>query len=225
VQHQVTSEATGLVFAPTSPRFGEDVILTNVIAFDVRVFDPAAPVMVNASNTPLVPGDPGFTDAAVGSGAYVDLGNGVVVNPQLAGLRVGQRFAGFGELKSGLRGAVNSRRTYDTFTTHYESNGKNENGDSEPDGEDTNYNGDPGERRIDEGTNGLDDNRNNLFDEPPFDGNGDGDFADAVDDAGEAETLPPYPSPLRGLEVRIRCYEPSSRQVRQVTIRHTFVPH
>jgi len=25
--------------------------------------------------------------------------------------------------------------------------------------------------------------------------------------------------------VRIRCYEPASRQVRQVTVRHTFVPH
>ena len=24
---------------------------------------------------------------------------------------------------------------------------------------------------------------------------------------------------------RIRCYEPSSRQIRQVTVRHTFVPH
>jgi hypothetical protein len=39
---------------------------------------------------------------------------------------------------------------------------------------------------------------------------------------GALETSPPYPVPLRGLEVRIRCYEPASRQVRQVTIRHSF---
>jgi len=30
--------------------------------------------------------------------------------------------------------------------------------------------------------------------------------------------------PLRGIEVRIRCYEPTSRQVRQMTVRHSFIP-
>jgi hypothetical protein len=59
---------------------------------------------------------------------------------------------------------------------------------------------------IDEGTNGLDDNNDGL-----------------PDDIGEFETSPPYPVPLRGIEVRIRCYEPSSKQVRQTTIRHTFI--
>jgi hypothetical protein len=44
-----------------------------------------------------------------------------------------------------------------------------------------------------------------------------------IDDVDEWETRPPYPYPLRGIEVRIRCYEPSSRQVRQMTIRHSFV--
>lgn len=34
---------------------------------------------------------------------------------------------------------------------------------------------------------------------------------------------PPYPVPLRGIEVRIRCYEPTSKQIRQITVRHTFV--
>lgn len=33
----------------------------------------------------------------------------------------------------------------------------------------------------------------------------------------------PYDFPLRGIEVRIRCYEPTSKQVRQVTIRHSFL--
>ena len=46
-----------------------------------------------------------------------------------------------------------------------------------------------------------------------------------VYDANELETSPPYPVPLRGLEVRIRIYDTSTRQVRQVTVRHTFVPH
>ncbi|TSA02782.1 MAG: hypothetical protein D4R77_12130, partial [Planctomycetaceae bacterium] len=61
---------------------------------------------------------------------------------------------------------------------------------------------------VDQGTDGFDNNSNNL-----------------VDEAAERETSPPYPVPLRGIEIRIRCYEPSSRQVRQVTVRHTFVPH
>ena len=60
---------------------------------------------------------------------------------------------------------------------------------------------------VDEGVNGFDDDGNGL-----------------VDDAAEQETSAPYPVPLRGIEIRIRCYEPSSRQVRQVTVRHSFVP-
>jgi hypothetical protein len=61
---------------------------------------------------------------------------------------------------------------------------------------------------VDESLNGLDDDGNDL-----------------IDDAVEKETAPPYGFPLRGIEVRIRCYEPTSRQVRQITVRHTFVPH
>ena len=61
---------------------------------------------------------------------------------------------------------------------------------------------------VDQAFDGQDNNTNNLIDDP-----------------AEFETRPPYPYPLRGIEVRIRCYEPESRQVRQVTIRHTFVPH
>jgi hypothetical protein len=45
-----------------------------------------------------------------------------------------------------------------------------------------------------------------------------------VDELDEYATLPPYSVPLRGLEVRIRVYEPSSRQVRQFSVRHSFVP-
>ncbi len=40
---------------------------------------------------------------------------------------------------------------------------------------------------------------------------------------GAAQATAPYGVSLRGIEVRIRCYEPASKQVRQFTIRHTFV--
>jgi hypothetical protein len=69
--------------------------------------------------------------------------------------------------------------------------------------------------------NGLDEDGDGKIDEGAdgFDDNGD----DLADDAGERETSPPHPGPLRGLEVRVRCYEPSSRQIRQITVRQSFL--
>lgn len=81
-------------------------------------------------------------------------------------------------------------RTYDTWSTHYESNGENEDQ----------------VLGSDQGTNGLDDNNDGVPDDP-----------------GEAETFAPYPVRLRGLEVRIRCYDPASQQIRQTTLRHSFL--
>lgn len=161
----------------TGNRKGEDIVLTNVLAFDIRVFDPKATLRQTAV-TAVDPGDPGYASAIENgvTGAYVDLGSGTEATP----------------LMSPATAASQLTRTYDTWSTHYEFNGVDEDGDG----------------TIDEGTNGRDD-----------DGNG------IVDDAAEQETTPPYPVPLRGLEIRIRYYEPSSRQVRQVTVRHTFVPH
>ncbi len=56
----------------------------------------------------------------------------------------------------------------------------------------------------------------NGIDDPPNDG--------VVDDAGERETMPPYPYALRGVQIKIRVYEPSSKQIREVTVEETFVP-
>ena len=60
---------------------------------------------------------------------------------------------------------------------------------------------------IDKGTNGLDDDNNN-----------------GVDDLNERETSPPYPSPLRGIQIIIRTLDPDSRQVRQITVTSDFTP-
>jgi hypothetical protein len=175
-----TGEFNGHVIGSAGARVGEDVVLTNVIAFDVRVFDPQAPL------------GGGVT------GDYVDLGSAGTANPVVS---IGATFppaAGtiFGTNGMRVSNAANnrvlSRPTYDTGSGHYEANGLDEDGDGV----------------YDEGTNGFDDNGNGV-----------------IDDLAERETSPPYPVPLRGIEVRIRCYEPSSRQVRQVTVRHTFVPH
>ncbi len=177
-------------------RSWEDVMLTNVVAFDVRVYDPDARPL-EAGGSWLVPGDPGYAPpAGAGStaGAYVDLGwGGGSASPLAeafppAGLTV---FQSRGQCVTGApRDVVLPAPTYDTWSRHYEFNEIDEDLDG----------------IIDEGTEGED-----------RDGDGFPEYS------GEMETSPPYPVPLRGLEVRIRCYEPVSKQVRQITLRHTFV--
>lgn len=72
---------TALEYAGTNDRdrTGEDVMLTNTLAFDVRVFDPNAPVLNDAASAPsltLSPGDPGYGSGSSTNsmqGAFVDL--------------------------------------------------------------------------------------------------------------------------------------------------------
>ena len=226
VMHQALSSPDGLIFRgkdsidndldlqvdeadEISARYGEDVVLTSVIAFDVRVFDSAAPVSVSG-DVAAIPGDAGFS-AAVANGCYVDLGN---ANTTQGPSNIRPRFQGNGTAKSQLNGSAITAKTWDTWSTYYETNGINEdNRDS-----------------ADQGADGLDNNADGQVDEcheRGYDGiDNDADtYVDEQDEQDEQETAPPYPYPLRGVEVRIRCYEPSSRQVRQVTVRHTFVPH
>ena len=165
----ISSPVVGGASLRNTTRDGEDVMLTNVIAFDVRVFDPQARSQVTGT-TVRYPGDPNYAVAsATGpAGAYVDLAAGQAAGPLSAAMN-----AKHPALTSGYP-------TYDTWSMAYEFNGV--------------------------GTNGQDDNGDGLPDDP-----------------GEFVKPPPYGVPLRGIEVRIRCYEPSSNQVRQITVRHTFL--
>jgi hypothetical protein len=182
--HGFQGAATAGAVLTGAGRAGDDVVLTNVIAFDVRVFDPAA----------AIGGNP--------AGAYVDLNWGNASTPATTAATfppVGTTaFQGKGVNCSSGGNAALALPTYDTWSTHYEFDGVNQ-------GDSPTLTSPP---QTDEGSNGRDDNNDGI-----------------VDDSGEQETSPPYPVALRGIEVRIRVYEPSSRQVRQVTVRHTFVPH
>ena len=40
----------------------------------------------------------------------------------------------------------------------------------------------------------------------------------------DAITSPPYPVPLRGIQVKIRVFEPDSRNIREVTVTQDFLP-
>jgi hypothetical protein len=155
-------------------RVADDVILTNVIGFDVKAWDPQ------------------YVDPVTGvTGGYVDLG----YTPALG------RFAAANYSAVGrVNGVYLQNHVYDTWSTHYESVGT--------------FAGDPNAGRA---LNGLDDQGDNPAGtgSPP---NG------IVDDAQELLTSPPYPYPLRGIQVKIRIFEPDSRQIREVTVVQDFLP-
>ena len=168
-------------------RVAEDVVLTNVIGFDVKVWEPAA------NN---------------GAGGYVDLGSteaGVplpsvalknFVAPQGPAY---YRFSNGGINESGLaRTQKLPQAVYDTGCASYENEGiyhLDKNGSQQVDV--------PGGLS----TNGFDDDLDGLD-----------------DDTSEQLTSPPYPVPLRGIQVKIRCFEPDSKQIREITIEHDFLP-
>ncbi|NLE38839.1 MAG: hypothetical protein GX621_12515, partial [Pirellulaceae bacterium] len=179
------------------PRVAEDVLLTNVIGFDVKVWDPGAPlVAVDVRGTPgdpsddmgLAPGDNAYLAALqqaitggagpfpvvptiVGYGAYVDLGYAPSYDYTLVS----------GAPRPWFNTAGNPpgpQYVYDTWSTHYETTGA--------DG---------------------------------FDNTGDG----IVDGVSEQTAPPPHARPLRGIQIKIRMFEPDSRRAREMTIVHDFL--
>jgi prepilin-type N-terminal cleavage/methylation domain-containing protein len=196
-------------------------VLDSSLAFDVRVFDPGAP-LVEASGTVLEPNDFGWPVAIsaaspviTGYGAYCDLGWGRQPNTanyvypknadaaQPLGPGAWPSIVPVPQFHITHRAGWHSRvpgieadypAVYDTWSYHYENDGIDQ---------------DPAAplmlNIIDQGSNGLDDNN-----------------ANGVDDRGERETSPPYDVPLRGVKVILRVYEPDSRQIRESSVTHSF---
>lgn len=166
-------------FDAASGRLGEDVILTNVLAFDVKAYDRTVPLYygdingngtLDANEPALVPSDQGYGTTAIAgaTGGFVDL--------NYSSYQTGSsQFSGLGA-QAALPGV------YDTWSLHYEAGGI--------------------------GLDGLDN----------------GGTPGVVDDPSEMQFPPPYPHPLRGIQVKIRVYEPDSRQVREVTVVQDFLP-
>lgn len=247
-------------------RRGEDVMLTNALAFDLRVYDPGAPLfgvredLSNASSAVgavVEPSDAGWSFAYIhtdnmgaatpaigtdskafpyiGQGAYVDLGYGFNPFPAAPGLMPTPKYVtGFASASppwfftnNGLGDVLNNLlapgySVYDTWSFHYENNGRNDDGD-EVNGSTGAWqlldNDPPGREddlpQVDEGTNGLDDYGH--YSDGPF-------IRLGPDDAGERETVPPYDKPLRGVQVLVRGYELDSRAIRQVRVSQHFMP-
>jgi type II secretory pathway pseudopilin PulG len=197
---------------PATPgsRANEDVILTNVIGFDIKVWDPGAPVMSGG----VIPGDNGYAPvpasaSTIDFGAYADLGYcpTMIVNSSCPTPRFqhkGFRLDGNVSTEADL-----IRRTYDTWSTHYERNGIDDDDSGSP---------------TDEGVDGFDNDGNGLVDDVGGSLTYNGSNQVTGIDKGERETTPPYPAPLRGIQIKIRVFEPDSRQIREVTVVQQFVP-
>jgi hypothetical protein len=197
-----------------NPFDASHIVLSDALAFDVRVYDPGAPLF-NVAGVVVQPGDPAWAGAAVtagnaiGFGAYVDLGwDGdpqdyvpPAAQPTFFQLErmVGWHPVRFASDPTDFRGPP---CVYDTWTWHYENDAVDQYGD----GIDINTDGIP-DQLVDMGRNGIDD-----------------DNANGVDDIAERETSPPYPVPLRGVKVILRTYERDARQVREVSVTNSFVP-
>jgi prepilin-type N-terminal cleavage/methylation domain-containing protein len=166
-------------------RLGDDVLLTNVIAFDVRVWDSQAQIRVSGDQA-VTPSDQGWHLAGavdVGVGAYVDLGHDPASLSDLGRLNPHQKpRAGFPLFPN----TPSSDRIYDTWSLHYENDG------------------------IDQDQDGITDGGSDGLDNIPQNG--------LVDEHGERDTNPPYDIPLRGLQITLRVYEPSSQQIREVVV-------
>ena len=200
---QVTNGPAPLAYS----RFGEDVMLNDVLAFDLRVYDPGAPIASLTTGTlvnALEPSDAGWyapssASEVIGFGAYVDLGWDPGVNYDYsliadAPLPLFQQARQPGwHPRTGTTVGYGFPAVYDTWSLHYESDGIDQDFSSD------NNSG------VDEGKNGLDD-----------------DFVNGVDDPGERETSPPYDVPLRGIQVKLRLYERDTRQIRQATVTKSF---
>ncbi|MBC8356015.1 MAG: hypothetical protein H8E66_28900 [Planctomycetes bacterium] len=229
---------------------GEDVMLANTLAFDIRAYDPLAPLggfwgedaswgvkgidddnnaptddvleaaAPNSDDECVSPGERGFATTAfnttsipesiqlsssggtaryflpIGRGAFVDLnyagkshaaGSTTYTYNLLSSTAYSSHFSSSVASKSKL-----TTPTYDTWSSHYEYDGRDQNGNG----------------TSDEGGDGIDN----------------GGTTGIVDDAGERETSPPYAGPLRALQIRIRMIEHDARQIRQFSVTSNFRP-
>ncbi|QEG32808.1 PilW family protein [Bythopirellula goksoeyrii] len=219
-------------------RAGADIVLSNVLGFDVQVFDPGAPLF-NYQGNIIQPstvrvstsgGDgafllaiqdfianPGGPTQITGFGAFADLGwnNGLLIGstyvPEYNYLSITgaprtlyQQERGAGWHPTFPESSRESPSVYDSWTDYYETDQINQ--ENSPYYVSTNLTIQPSWApwqidNLDQGTNGLDD-----------------DGVNGPDDPMERETSPPYPTPLKGVQVKLRIYEPNTRAIREANV-------
>lgn len=153
------SQANLSIFADPSvfQYIGQDIALTNLMAFDLKMFSPNALVRGSAtSGLPLNPDAPGYGGGTdIDTGTFVDLGYGLVAFDAL-NLTIPQ-FSTLPMVRFPIGASTDV--PYCSYSPHYEADGLDQDGDG----------------LIDEGTDGLDnDNLNGVDDDgeretsPPY---------------------------------------------------------
>lgn len=203
---------------------GADIVLTDVAAFDVKVYSPQAAVLdmnnhpTYPANTLCEPGDPGYETALAALplprpdpdpviktlGAFVNLGH--VGGDWFAGSPTAKSFLEYQfmfdyRFPRDTPGAPSVPPAW-VFPGSVDRVYDTWTPLYESDGVDQDGSG-----IVDQGTNGLD--------------NG---GTQAPDDDFERETAPPYPFPVRGVNVSIRLIEKSTKQIYQSSVTHSYVP-
>lgn len=209
--------STAVASFPSGSRVGEDVLMSNVIAFDIKVWDPAASLGPD--------GQPGIGFDTLGNPYDDDHINGANDNGEIGaygsddgdwrdighpGLKIGTNYYGFYRKPLDASGNPNAA----ALPNQYYSNPF----------------GTPPTNRYDTWGPGIDSDGTAGNDLPPFqpiyagpDGkpgkaNYDDDNANGIDDAGElGATGSDDFAPLTAIKITIRFYDVTSNQVRDIT--------
>lgn len=197
--------AAGNAVGITRSRYGEDVMISSVAAFDIRIYDDAAPLRMHTDpgtgvQTRVTPGDPGYLDTAnappaakIGQGAFVDLNYGLVSSLNPNGL-TSSYFSGPPSVYSGFF-RVNSSGQYTFLLNAFDTWAPAAN--NTIDG-------------VDSNGSGVIDDIDELQAELP------------TGSAAGQYVAPPYSIPLRALQITLRTYDPDSRQIRQLKASASF---
>ncbi len=220
------------IYMLTGDRLAEDVVMSDCVAFDLKVFDPDVPLYRYVDNSNplenkdilLSPNDPGYWASVsanvAGRGDFVDIGwyrtvaaaaqanGGTAPPPVFFGFSGFNNSTGFEAslLKSGMVVRGNwSQMCYDTWTTGYELDSRLQ-GDLA--GTLAPQNGTVVLQSTTAGRSLVDIGFNGVDD----DQNG------LIDDVIELETSAPFPLPLQSLKATIRLEEPDTRQLQQMSV-------
>lgn len=222
-------------------RTGEDVLATDLLAFDVRAYDPSAPI-IRYDDLTLRPGDPGFgvndttnnlitlptASNTVAYGEFVDLNwagkQGLNYFSELSGRDPSGILSSL--YRSGLvlgpNGSQIFQPSYDTFTDFYEHDGILQ-AELSASNAPPNHTGlvtftvAPAASVLREGWRATAvDAGTDGIDNNPILGPG-------IDDASELESSPPFPVHLRGLQISIRLENRPSKQFKQMSAVKEFV--
>ncbi len=174
---------------------GDDILLTDIAGFDVKIYSPSVRIdLIDIDGN-------GAAETAVEPSdiGYVGVGANAANNGGFVDLATNSaipfsRSEPFFTTLPVIRPATPGLWTEPTYCTWSPH--------YETDGIDQD-----GILGADQGTNGFDD-----------------DDINGVDDDGERETAPPYPFPVRGIEVTFRIIEKNTRQVRQTSVIQNFLP-